>query len=316
MGVMIDGHYHIEDPGPDTVQDGEFRRQASTVRNHIAPGGIHPPEPGRYHLYAAWNCPWAHRALLTRALLGLTGAISVAFARPRRTEQGWVYDDKGAFGDPELGINAIHEVYARQNPPYTGRLTVPVLWDRKTQTIVSNESADIVRMLGRAFDPAQRLCPPAQEAEIDAWNAEIYPKLNNGVYRAGFAQTQEAYDAAVTEVFDTLDRIEAHLAHHVCLLGDHLTEADIRLFPTLARFDVAYHYAFRCNIRRLTDYPNLWDYARAFYAMPEVAATVDFDIYKRGYFSPSPLRNPLGIVPLGPEIDWHLQSDRVLSLAR
>jgi putative glutathione S-transferase len=299
---MIGGTYHAEDPGPDTTQDGAFRRAAATIRHRIGEAGF-PAEVGRYHLYAAWNCPWAHRALLMRVEKGLEASVSVSYARPRRTEAGWVFDAEGPFADGALGVAALHEVYAREPEPYTGRVTVPVLWDRAGARIVSNESADIVRMLNDAFDGPD-LAPEALRDEIDAWNARIHAGLNNGVYRAGFARTQEAYDRAVAEVFDTLDAIEVALGAGPHLCGESFTEADLRLFPTLARFDVAYHYAFRCNIRRLVDYPRLWDYARRIYHRPGIAATVDFDIYKRGYFSPSELRNPLGIVPAGPLVDW------------
>lgn len=302
MGVMVNGTYHRDDPGPDTTEAGEFKRSAASIRDWITPEGPFTPEAGRYHLYAAWNCPWAHRALLARVLLGLETTVSVAFARPCRTDQGWVFDAEGEFSDDVLQVGALHEVYARQSPGYTGRLTVPVLWDRQTGRIVSNESADIVRMLGIFGEPD--LYPEVHRAEIDDWNARLYEGVNNGVYRAGFARTQEAYDKAVREVFATLDEIEAHLSGHEWLVGDRFTEADLRLFPTLARFDVAYHYAFKCNIRRLTDYPALWSYARRIYALPGVAGTVRFDVYKQGYFSPSELRNPLGIVPAGPVIDW------------
>ena len=235
-------------------------------------------------------------------VLQLQDAITVAFARPRRNEQGWVHDEHGEFADRELGVRAVHEVYARQEPGYTGRLTVPVLWDRESSQIVSNESADIVRMLVAFGGPD--LYPEPHRAQIDDWNERIYTTVNKGVYRAGFARTQEAYDKAVVEVFATLDAIEAQLSNHEWLVGDRFSEADLRLFPTLARFDVAYHYAFKCNIRRLIDYPALWAYAKRIYAMPGVAETVRFDIYKQGYFSPSELRNPLGIVPAGPDIDW------------
>lgn len=304
MGVMIEGTYHADDPGPDTTLGGAFERAKSTIRNWITPEGPFAPEPGRYHLYAAWNCPWAHRVLLTRVILSLEDAISVSYAKPRRTPEGWVFDDSGAFSDCELGIGALHEVYARQTPSYTGRITVPILWDRKTEQIVSNESADLVRMLGAFGGPD--LAPPAHLAEIDRWNDLIYRNVNNGVYRAGFARTQAAYDAGVAEVFATLDTLDDHLATRDWLVGDTLTEADIRLFPTLARFDVAYHYAFKCNLRRLVDYPHLWAYARRMYHLPRVADTVRFDIYKAGYFSPSELRNPLGIIPAGPQINWTL----------
>ncbi len=305
MAVMIQGKFHARDPDPGTTKGGEFKRAASTIRQWISPEGPFLPEPGRYHLYVAWNCPWAHRTLLARTLLDLEDAIGVSYARPRRTAEGWVYDAEGAYSDSEQGVAALHEVYARQDPPYTGQLTVPVLWDRTTQSIVSNESADIVRMLG-SFGRGRDLWPAGLTPDIEEWNGLIYANVNNGVYRAGFARTQAAYDRAVTEVFDTLDRVEARLQDTKYLTGDRFTEADLRLFPTLARFDVAYHYAFKCNIRKISDYPALWRYARRIYAMSGVAATVNFDIYKQGYFSPSELRNPLGIVPMGPLMDWSL----------
>lgn len=295
---MVAGVYHSEDPGPDTATGGAYRRQAATVRNPLPDGFL---SPGRFHLYAAWNCPWAHRVLLVRALKGLQDLITVAYAEPRRSDQGWVYD---AGADPLFGVSALHEVYCRIDPPYTGRITVPLLWDREGGQAVSNESADLVRQLGTLPCHGPDLAPEHLLKRIEAWNADIYPNLNNGVYRAGFARTQDVYEQACQDVFATLDRIEAHLAGHRYLCGDEFTEADLRLFPTLARFDVAYHYAFKCNLRRLTDYPNLWAYAREVYQMPGVAETVRFDIYKQGYFSRSDLRNPLGIVPLGPRVDW------------
>lgn len=306
MGVMVAGRYLTEDPGPDTHTGGEFQRSRANIRNWITASGHYAPEAGRYHLYAAWNCPWAHRVLLTIALKALP--ITVSYASPRRTDEGWVFEEEGPFADPLMSVRALHEAYARVSPAYTGRITVPLLWDRRTDTAVSNESADLVRMLSREFSGGPELSPPALEPGIDRWNALIYPSVNNGVYRAGFARTQEAYDAAVREVFDTFDLIEAHLTKHRWLVGETFTEADLRLFPTLARFDVAYHYAFKCNIRRLTDYPRLWTYARTIYAMPGVADTVKFDIYKAGYFSKSELRNPLGIVPAGPVVDWSLSN--------
>ncbi len=304
---MIGGVYHIDDPAPDSGLDGEFRRQASTIRNSLPDGEL---EPGRFHLYAAWNCPWAHRVLLTRAVKGLQDLISVSYAKPRRTPDGWVFDVEGEYSDTLLGVAALHQAYARVSPGYTGRITVPLLWDRIEDCAVSNESADLVRMLGTLPDFGPNLAPSDKLTQIDDWNKKIYPRLNNGVYRAGFARTQEAYEAGCRDVFAMLDEIETHLADNRYLCGDTLTEADLRLFPTLARFDVAYHYAFRCNLRRLIDYPNLWGYARDLYAMPEIAETVAFDIYKTGYFSPSELRNPLGLVPMGPDIDWTLPHDR------
>ncbi|GAA6209283.1 glutathione S-transferase family protein [Cognatishimia sp. WU-CL00825] len=305
MGVMVQGHYHSEDPGPETSAGGAYQRETTTIRNWIANNGAFPPASGRYHLYAAWSCPWAHRALLARVILGLQDDIGVSFAAPRRTDQGWVFAPEGRFADPLNGIAAIHELYARQKPAFTGRLTVPVLWDKDSQQIVSNESADIIRMLG-VFPGVPDLYPAQHQAEIDQWNTLIYKNLNNGVYRAGFARSQEAYETGVTQVFETLDHLEAHLAHRDWIVSDQMTEVDLRLFPTLARFDVAYVGAFKCNIHRLVDYPNLWAYARRIYAMPGVASTVDFDIIKGGYYSPSALRNPLGIVPVGPKVNWQL----------
>lgn len=304
---MIAGIYQADDPGPDTAADGAFRRQAATIRNQLPDGVM---GDGRFHLYAAWNCPWAHRVLLVRALKGLEGLITVAYARPRRTHEGWVFDADGEYGDPLLGVGALHQAYARADPPYTGRITVPLLWDRVTDRAISNESADLVRMLGTLPGRGPDLAPPDLIAQIDDWNQRIYPRLNNGVYRAGFARTQAAYEAGCRDVFVTLDEIEAHLGNSRYLCGDRLTEADLRLFATLARFDVAYHYAFKCNLRRLTDYPCLWAYAREIFQMPGIAETVRFEIYKQGYFSPSELRNPLGIVPLGPQVDWHLPHGR------
>ncbi len=306
MGVMIDGVFHVEDPGPDTTEGGAFKRSAATIRNEMPAG---PWADGRFHLYAAWNCPWAHRVLLVRALKGLERFITVAYARPHRTDQGWVYDPEGEYVDTLFGIHGLHEAYSKSPTPYTGRLTVPLLWDREANAPVSNESADLERALGRIGEGPD-LYPDDLAAEIDAWNDRIYPGLNNGVYRAGFARTQEAYEAGYHDVFATLDAIEAQLAQTRYLCGARFTEADLRLFPTLARFDVAYHGAFKCNKRRLIDYPNLWAYAREIYQMPGVAETVRFEIYKQGYYSPSPLRNPLGIVPLGPDIDWSVPHGR------
>ncbi|SFS20221.1 glutathione S-transferase family protein [Yoonia litorea] len=301
MGYMVDGVYHVGDDVTKTLPDGQWERSRSTVRHWIGEGEF-TADASRYHLFVAWNCPWAHRTLLTRAIMGLED-ITVSYAKPNRTDQGWVYDQDGEFSDPLLGVRAVHEVYSADPMRYTGRLTVPVLWDKHTNRMVSNESADIVRMLGQSFDGPD-LYPRAHQTEIDDWNALIYDTVNNGVYRAGFASTQEAYQKAAYQVFETLDKIDAHLAKHDWLAGEALTEADIRLFPTLARFDVAYHYAFRCNLKKLSDYPNLWPYAKRIYRLPGVADTVRFEIYKRGYFSASEKRNPLGIIPIGPTVNW------------
>jgi len=311
MGRMIDGAWQADDgPGGDVATDGGWRRTPSVVRHQVAAGGPFPPEAGRYHLYVAWNCPWAHRVLLARAILGLEQALPASVAAPLRTDRGWVFDASGPYRDRRFGATALHEVYARGDPAYTGRATVPLLYDTAADRLVSTESADILRMLCTAFLPLaehpQDLVPAAALDEIDALNARIHAGLNNAVYRAGFAETQAAYDEAVDTVFDTLDMLEARLADRRWLMGAALTEPDLRLFPTLARFDVAYHLAFRCSRRRLVDYPKLWRYARRFHALPDVAGTVHFDIYRKGYFSASAKRNPLGIVPVAPEISWDL----------
>lgn len=293
MGLMLDGEYLIDDPAPDTTAGGRFERARSPLRDPIPDDA----DPSRLHLFAAWNCPWAHRALITKVVLGLTD-MSVSYALPRRTDQGWVFDE-----EPLLGTTAMHQVYSAGADAYTGRVTVPVLWDKKTGRIINNESADIVRMLGDRYAPG-RLVNQDNAKAVQDWNDLIYPTLNNGVYRAGFARTQPAYDEAVADVFATLDKIEIQLAQTLFLTGGALSEADIRLFPTLVRFDVAYHSAFKCNLKRLIDYPSLWAYARSIYQMPGVAETVDFDVYRNGYHSPSDARNPIGIVPIGPQNNW------------
>ncbi|MFK7803512.1 MAG: glutathione S-transferase family protein [Anaerolineae bacterium] len=310
MGVMIDGVYTVDDELIKTDAAGNWQRAKMVLCHQIGEGDFHA-ESGRYHLFVAWNCPWAHRTLLARLFKGLEDHITISVALPRRTDQGWVFDAEGEFSDPLLGVRSLHEVYALEPEPYTGRMTVPVLWDKKLRCIVNTESADIVRMFNSAFagivDSSIDLYPDELAADIDRWNNLIYATVNNGVYRAGFASSQEAYASAAYEVFETLDKIDAQLSQNRYLTGNRLTEADLRLFPTLARFDVAYYSAFKCNLRRLADYRHLWPYAREIYQMRGVADTVRFDVYKRGYFSPSKLRNPLGIVPIGPfepESDW------------
>ena len=315
MGYMVDGTYHVGDDISKTLPDGQWERQKSTIRNWITSNGSAGPtgekgfkaEPDRYHLYVAWNCPWAHRTLLARKWMGLEQQIGVSYALPYRDENGWIFADSGEFSDPLLNLSAIHELYSRDPSGYTGRLTVPVLWDKHTQQIVNNESADIVRMLGSEFERVEGrpdLYPAPLRDQIEAWHNLIYPSVNNGVYRAGFARSQEAYEQAACELFDTLGKLDAHLSGSKFLAGDQFTEADLRLFPTLARFDCAYHYAFKCNLKRLSDYASLWPYARAIYQMADFSETVRFDVYKRGYHSKSELRNPLGIVPIGPIVDW------------
>ncbi|MFD0915388.1 glutathione S-transferase family protein [Pseudahrensia aquimaris] len=312
----------ITDEGISAAPSGAFERSPSVLRSWVEPvsQGIiaqqsqYPAQANRYHLYVAWNCPWAHRTLLMRALKQLEDIVTVSVCAPRRTDQGWIFDRNAGYPDDLFDSEFLHELYSRSHRNYSGRVTVPILWDRETDTIVSNESADIVRMFGSVFNNCGGndwdAYPVDLRAEIDLWNDRIHKNLNNGVYRAGFSESQEAYEKGFHDVFETLDALESHLADRQWLMGDELTEADARLFPTLARFDVAYFGAFKCNLRRLIDYPNLWDYARRLYNSPGVAATVRFDIYKQGYYSKSPKRNPNGIVPLGPDIDWSLPSTR------
>ena len=314
MGRLVDGIWHSG--SIQAAKDGRWQRSASRLRNWITPDGSpgssgsggFEAEPGRYHLYVAWNCPWAHRTLLFHTLKQLEGIVSLSYVAPRRTEQGWVFEPDGEFKDDLFNATALHQLYVCSQADYTGSVTVPILWDKATNTIVSNESADIVRMFNRAFTRVAPNTadyrPTALQTDIEAWNTLIYSTVNNGVYKAGFATTQAAYEEAAIAVFATLDKIEHQLGKTRYLLGATLTEADWRLFPTLARFDVAYYSAFKCNHKRLIDYPNVWGYARELYQMPGIAATVRFDVYQQGYHSASSLRNPYGIVPLGPAIDW------------
>jgi glutathionyl-hydroquinone reductase len=324
MGVMIDGHWTTDEQASALrYRDGRFERNDSIIRHWVTADGTPGPsgdggfraQPGRYHLFVSLNCPWAHRTLIFRKLKGLENMVSVSIATPRRTDQGWVFDnDDSRYADTLLGKHALWEVYAEGHPGYTGRVTVPVLYDIERGQIVSNESADIIRMLNSAFDDCganhRDFYPQPLRAEIDSLNERVYHGLNNGVYRAGFARTQQAYDEAFDEVFATLDFLDARLASRRFLVGTEQTEADWRLFPTLARFDVAYHYAFKCNLRRISDYPNLGPYARDLYQTDGIAETVFPDLYKAGYFSHSELRNPLGIVPKGPIVDFSAPHDR------
>ena len=292
---------------------GGFVRQESQFRNWItadgSPGptgeGGFPAEAGRYHLYVSLNCPWASRTLIVRKLMGLDDVISVLVVEPALTDQGWRFgDDAGSDRDTLNGATYLHEVYTRADPHYTGRATVPVLWDKKRQTVVNNESSEIIRMLNGAFgkfsNSGVNLYPAELAAEIDALNEPIYRKLNNGVYRTGFATTQVAYEEGFRDVFEMLDELESRLAGRTFLIGERLTETDVRTFVTLVRFDNAYHGLFKCNRRRLADYPNLTAYVVRILAMPGVRETVNVEHIKKGYYSIKAL-NPNGIVPLGPE---------------
>ena len=317
MGLLIDGVWH--DQWYDTAKTGgRFERQASRFRNFVtadgAPGpsgeGGFPAAAGRYHLYVSLACPWAHRTLIMRALKRLEPVIPVSVVEPFMGSEGWTF----AAPDPVLGKTRLHEVYTTADPAYSGRVTVPVLWDRERSTIVSNESAEIMRMFNSAFaaftgDTADYY-PGALRAEIDAVNQQVYDDVNNGVYKAGFATTQAAYEAAVGVLFARLDALEAHLSRHAWLVGDVLTEADIRLFTTLVRFDPVYVGHFKCNLRRIADYPNLFNYLKALYQRPEIRPTVNFTHIKRHYYESHRTINPTGIVPVGPVMDLDGPQDR------
>lgn len=304
--------------------DGRFARTESRFRNWITSDGAPGPsgrggfraESGRYHLYVSLACPWAHRTLVFRALKGLAPHVSVDVVHPLMLDDGWTFatDYPGATGDRLYGSAFLRDIYLRADPRATGKVTVPVLWDRETQTIVSNESSEIIRMADTAFaavaDPGAPLWPADLRAEIEALNARIYPGLNNGVYRAGFATAEAAYREAAEEVFATLDWLEDRLADRRWLLGDRITEADWRLWTTLLRFDAVYHGHFKCNRRRIVDYPEIWDYARALFQWPGVAETVDFDHITRHYYGSHRTINPTGIVPIGPAMDWRAPTRR------
>ena len=322
MGMLIDGVW--QDQGPDTrVVGGRFVRRESQFRNWLTADGSPGPTgeggfgaaPGRYYLYVSLACPWAHRALIFRRLKGLERLVGLSVVHWHHAEHGWTFDPgPGVIPDGVNGARYLYEVYQRAAPRYSGRVTVPVLWDRERATIVNNESAEIIRMFNSAFDGMDAApgdyYPTELRPEIDAVNRRVYETLNNGVYRSGFATAQEAYEEAVVPLFATLDWLEERLAGRRYLCGDRLTEADWRLFTTLVRFDAVYHYHFKCNLRRLTDYPNLWAYTRDLSQHPGVAETIDFDHIKRHYYGSHRRVNPSGIVPLGPILDFRAPHGR------
>lgn len=314
MGLLVDGQWH--DTWYDTSKSGGvFQRSESKFRHQVAPGTAHPPEPGRYRLYVSLACPWAHRTLIFRALKGLEAMIPISVVHWHMADQGWTFEPgPGVIPDPG-GARFLHEVYTRADPKITTRVTVPILWDTHANTIVNNESAELIRILNSGFDSIGArpgdYYPAPLRPEIDTLNARIYDTVNNGVYKAGFATTQQAYEAAVYPLFDTLDWLDDRLAHRRYLCGDAITEADWRLFTTLVRFDAVYVGHFKCNIRRLTDYRNLWGYARDLYAQPGIAATVNFQHIKGHYYMSHPNVNPTGIVPVGPLLDWKSPHIRV-----
>jgi glutathionyl-hydroquinone reductase len=316
MGLLVDGVW--QDQWYDTTSTGgRFVRRESQFRNWVTADGRAGPtgrggfraEPGRYHLYVSLACPWAHRTLIMRAIKGLTDMVSVSVTHWRMLQNGWTFaDGPGVVADPLHGAQFLYQVYLAAEPTYSGRVTVPVLWDRRTGTIVNNESAEIIRMLNSAFDgvgaEAGDYYPADLREEIDALNARIYDTVNNGVYKAGFATTQDAYEEAIGPLFETLDWLDERLSQRRYLCGGRITEADWRLFTTLVRFDPVYVGHFKCNLRRIVDYPHLWGYLRDLFQQPGVAATVDMRHIKGHYYESHRSINPTGIVPAGPAIDF------------
>jgi putative glutathione S-transferase len=322
MGLLVDGIWH--DQWYDTSKsDGRFERSVSQFRDWVTKDGApaegrsrsFKAEPGRYHLYVSLACPWAHRTLIYRKLKKLEDVISVDVVHHYMGKDGWTFvKEDGATGDSLFGSDYMHQIYTRADPTYSGRVTVPVLWDKQTGTIVSNESAEIIRMLNSAFDEwgdaTVDLSPAHLLPSIDAANERIYAAINNGVYRAGFATTKEAYEEAFDTLFAALDEVEERLGRSRYLVGDQLTEADIRLFTTLVRFDAVYYSHFKCNLRRIEDYPNLPNYVRDIYQLPGVAETVDMLHIKAHYFGSHATINPTGIVPKGPELNFDAPHNR------
>ena len=316
MGLLVDGQW--VDQWYDTKKTGgRFVRTQTQFRNWITADGSAGPtgqagykaEADRYHLYVSLACPWASRTLMIRTLKGLEDMISISVVHPLMLEHGWTFEEgEGVIGDPIFQARYLHEVYTAVKPDYTGRVTVPVLFDKKTKTIVNNESSEIIRMLNTAFDglgaKPGNYVPDQWLEEIDAVNDFVYHRINNGVYKAGFATKQEVYEEEVTALFAALDQMEERLAGQDYLVGNRLTEADIRLFTTLVRFDAVYFGHFKCNLKPLTAYPKLWAYTKRIYQLPGMAQTVNFDHIKRHYYGSHKTINPTGVIPMGPTLDW------------
>jgi glutathionyl-hydroquinone reductase len=312
------GDFRPKQPGPaGSAKPGEFVRAAYQFQGRITADGSsgYLAEPGRYHLYISWACPWAHRSAIVRELLGLQDIISLSAVDPVRDGRGWAFREGDGYGlDPVNGFALLREAYEATEPDYDGHVSVPVLWDKKTSRIVSNNFPDITLDLDTQFarwaQPGYDLYPERLRPQIDEVNELVYATVNNGVYRSGFATTQESYHEAVTRLFQTLDELEQRLARQRYLVGDQLTEADVRLWVTLARFDAVYYSHFKCNLRRLSDYPSLWAYARELYALPAFRNTTRFDQIKRHYYATHPKLNPSRIVPDGPLLDWSAPAGR------
>ncbi|NLJ93680.1 MAG: glutathione S-transferase family protein [Aeromonadales bacterium] len=315
MGLLVKGQW--VDQWYDTdANDGEFARSESQFRNWVTKDGSAGPtgdagfkaEAGRYHLYVSLACPWAHRVLILRRLKGLESMISVSVVNPLMAEHGWTFDEApGVISDPIINARYMYQIYTATDPNYSGRVTIPVLWDKQQHCIVNNESAELIRMLNSAFDDIGATpgdyYPHALRGDIDKFNAKIYPNVNNGVYKAGFATTQRAYEQAVMPLFATLDELDQHLSHHRYLAGEQITEADWRLFTTLIRFDTVYYSHFKCNIKRITDYPHLSGYLRELYQWPGIKDTINMAHIKQHYYRSHLNINPTGIVPVGPDLD-------------
>jgi putative glutathione S-transferase len=324
MGLLIDGVWVDDSQDKARFQNGRFVRPRTRYHNWVTPDGSpgpegeggFPAEAGRYHLYVSPACPWAHRTIIFRRLKELEGVISMSTVSWHMGDQGWDFDrSKGSSGDELNGKSKLSEIYVLADPKYTGRVSVPVLWDKKRRTIVNNESSEIIRMFNSAFDAFTNnrtdYYPAELRAEIDRVNEIVYTMVNNGVYRTGFAVSQDAYEEAFRALFKTLDELEQRLSRHRYLAGNRVTEADWRLFTTLIRFDAVYVGHFKCNLRRIADYPNLSNYLRDLYQVPGVAETVDIDQIKRHYYTSQRKVNPTGIVPLGPELDFTSPHNRV-----
>jgi putative glutathione S-transferase len=320
MGLLVDGVWQED---VSRTKDGHFIRPTTRFRNFVTADGSpgpsgeagFPAERGRYHLYVSLACPWAHRTLIFRALKKLDDVISLSITEPLYGKTGWEFGTTpGSTLDTADGKATMADVYLLANSRYSGRVSVPVLWDKTRRTIVNNESAEIIRMLNSAFDAFTAVktdyYPTALRAEIDRVNGLVYPTVNNGVYRAGFATNQAAYEEAARGVFATLDQLEQLLSHRRYLAGGQITEADWRLFTTLIRFDSVYYSHFKCNLRRIADYPNLWNYLRELYQVPRIAETVSIDQIKRHYYGSQRQVNPTGIVPIGPLLDFSAPHDR------
>jgi glutathionyl-hydroquinone reductase len=320
MGLLVDGAWQED---ITRTKDGHFIRPTTRFRNFVTPDGSPGPtgeggfaaEAGRYHLYVSHACPWAHRTTIFRSLKKLENAISVSVTEPLYGKTGWEFGTaQGGTRDEVNGKATLAEVYLVADPHYTGRVSVPVLWDKKRRTIVNNESSEIIRMLNSAFDAFTNVrtdyYPAELRAEIDRINDLVYPNVNNGVYRAGFATSQAAYEEAARAIFVTFDQLEERLSRQRYLVGRQITEADWRLFTTLIRFDSVYYSHFKCNLRRVADYPNMWNYLRDLYQVPSVAETVSIEQIKRHYYGSQRQVNPTGIVPIGPQIDFTAPHNR------